>query len=64
MLLAAGVFAHGMAELGDDGLAELGDHDVEGERRGCRVEDAVAGALGDWTRRQSGVESGQWRGGG
>ena len=52
-LLAAAVFAHGMAELGDDGLAELGDHDVEGERRGCRVEDVVTGALGDWTRRQS-----------
>jgi len=51
-----------MAELGDDGLAELGDHDVEGERRGLPGrEDAVTGALGDWTRRQGGVESGRWR---
>ena len=34
-VLAAAVFAHGMAELGDDGLAAHGDHDVDGERRVC-----------------------------
>ena len=27
-------FAHGMAELGDDGLAEFGGHEVDGGRRG------------------------------
>ena len=33
MLLAAAVFAHGMAELGDDRLAMLGEHEVDGDRR-------------------------------
>ena len=36
-LLAAALFAHRMAELGDDGLAEFGEHGVNGERLVCRV---------------------------
>src|SRR5438128_11183834 len=32
MVLAAAVFAHGRAELDDDGLAQLGEHDADGER--------------------------------
>jgi hypothetical protein len=34
------VFAHGMAGLGDDGLAEFGEHDADGDRREwkCRRE--------------------------
>ena len=31
-LLAAAVFAHRRAELDDDGLAQLGEHDADGER--------------------------------
>ena len=30
-VLAAAVFAHGRAELDDDGLAQLGEHDADGE---------------------------------
>ena len=33
VLLAAAVFAHGVAGLGGDGLAELGEYDGDGERR-------------------------------
>ena len=36
-VLAAVVFAHGMAELGDDGLAVLGEHEVDGERQSAIV---------------------------
>jgi hypothetical protein len=32
-LLAAADFGHGMAEFGDDGLAEFSEHEVDGERR-------------------------------
>ena len=31
-----------MAELGDDGLAELGEDDVDGERRGAQLEQVSA----------------------
>jgi hypothetical protein len=31
----AAVFAHGMAGIGGDGLAEFGEHEGDGERREC-----------------------------
>jgi hypothetical protein len=33
LVLAAAVFAHGMAEFGNDGSAVLGEHEGDGERR-------------------------------
>jgi len=41
-LLSAAVFAQRMAELGDDGLAELGEDDVDGEQRGAQLEQVSA----------------------
>jgi hypothetical protein len=41
-----------MAELGDDGLAELGEDDVDGARRGAQLEQvsAVVASGGERTR--------------
>jgi hypothetical protein len=52
-LLAAAVFAHGMAEFRDDGLAVFGEHEVDGARRtGCKRREPGSvwlGALGGLT---------------
>ena len=45
-MLAAAVFGHGMAGFGGDGLAEFGEHDGEGERRGSVV--GMNGGVTSW----------------
>ncbi len=57
-MLAAAVFGHGMAGFGGDGLAEFGEHDGEGERRGSVV--GMNGGVTSWSARTPGRSDDDW----